>query len=93
MMRAHLDIAVHPCDPVRVRTTLTIDDELLTVAKILASEKSESVGKAISDLARLGLSATTRAKGRTRSGFPVFSVPKGARTITIEDVRKFEDEA
>lgn len=93
MMGEYLDITVHTRHPVRVRTTLTIDNELLAVAKILAAEKSESVGKAISDLARLGLSATTRAKGRTKSGFPVFSVPKGARTITIEDVRKFEDEA
>jgi hypothetical protein len=93
MMFGHLDITVALCHDVRVRTTLTIEDDLLTVAKILAAEKSESVGKAISDLARLGLSATTRAKGRTKSGFPVFSVPKGAHTITIEDIRKFEDEA
>ncbi len=92
MMFEHLAITVGLCDSVRVRTTLTIDNDLLAVARILAAEKSESVGKAISDLARLGLSATTRAKGRTKSGFPVFSVPKGARTITIEDVRKLEDE-
>ena len=76
-----------------MRTTLTIDDDLFTVAKHLALEKSESIGKALSDLARLGLSATTRAKGKSASGFPAFTVPKGARAITLEDVRKLEDEA
>ena len=76
-----------------MRTTLTIDDDLFAVARNLAREKSESIGKAISDLARLGLSSTVRARGKTRSGFPVFSVPQGARTITLEDVKKLEDEA
>jgi hypothetical protein len=76
-----------------MRTTLIIDDDLFAVAKHLAREKSESIGKAISNLARLGLCATTRAQGKAASGFPVFTVPKGARTITLEDVRKLEDEA
>ena len=75
-----------------MRTTLTIDDDLFTAAKTLAAEKSESIGKALSDLARQGLRSTARARGRTRSGFPVFSVPAGARSITLEDVKKFEDE-
>lgn len=75
-----------------MRTTLTIDDDLFQVARHLAREKSESIGKALSDLARLGLQATARAKGKTASGFPVFSVPKHARTLTLEDVKKLEDE-
>lgn len=77
---------------VDMRTTLAIDDDLLAVAKHLAREKSESIGKALSDLARLGLRATAMAQGKTASGFPSFSVPKGARVITLEDVKKLEDE-
>ena len=76
-----------------MRTTLTIDDDLFTAAKALALEKEESIGKALSDLARQGLRSTARARGRTKSGFPVFSVPAGARPITLDDVRKLEDEA
>ena len=76
-----------------MRTTLSIDDDLLAVARNLARERAESIGRALSDLARLGLRATTRAQGKAKSGFPVFSVPPGARPITLEDVRKLEDEA
>jgi hypothetical protein len=76
-----------------MRTTLTIDDDLVAAARSLARAKSESLGKAISELARRGLNATPRVRRRTRgSGFPVFSVPKGAHPITLEDVRRAEDE-
>jgi len=77
-----------------MRTTLTIDDDLMAAARSLARAKSESLGKAISDLARCGLNATPRVRRRPRnSEFPVFSVPKGAHSITLEDVRRAEDEA
>jgi hypothetical protein len=76
-----------------MRTTLTIDDDLLAAARSLAQARSESLGKAISDLARRGLEATPRVRPNAGgSGFPVFSVPKGARPITLEDVRRAEDE-
>ena len=75
-----------------MRTTLTLDDDLFTVAKMLAREKSESIGKAISDLARIGLNANTSVKARTKTGFPVFSIPKGAKIITLEDIKKLEDD-
>ena len=93
MMLHHLDIIVSFDHSVGMRTTLVIDDDLFAVARHLAREKSESIGKALSDLARLGLQATTRAQGKTAGGFPTFSVSKGARTITLEDVKKLEDEA
>jgi len=92
-MMEHLDITVSPGYGGPMRTTLTIDDDLFAVAKSVAREKSESVGRALSDLARLGLRASTKARHRSKSGFPVFAVPKGAHTITLEDARKLEDEA
>jgi hypothetical protein len=77
-----------------MRTTLTIDDDLLAAARSLARAKSVSLGKAISELARQGLNATPRVRrNKRRSGFPVFSVPEGAHLITLEDVRRAEDEA
>lgn len=76
-----------------MRTTLSIDDDLLAAAKILARDRSESVGKTISELARRGLNGTLRV-GRTHrsSQFPVFSVSRHGRPITLEDVRKAEDD-
>lgn len=76
-----------------MRTTLTIDDDLFAVVRHLARERSEPIGKALSDLARLGLKASTRATARKGNGFPVFSVSEDARPITLDDVRKLEDEA
>ena len=76
-----------------MRTTLSIDDDVLAVAKTLARNRSEPVGKTISELARRGLNATPRA-GRARRGsqFPVFAVSRHARPITLEDVLKAEDD-
>lgn len=76
-----------------MRTTLTIDDELLAAARSLARDKSESVGKAVCDLIRRGLNATPQVnKAHGNPGFPVFSVPKNAHPITLTDVRRAEDE-
>lgn len=73
-----------------MRTTLTIDDDLLAAAKSLARTRAVSVGKVISELARKGMRSPTHVS--RRSGFPVFSVPPDARPITLEDVKKIEDE-
>ena len=76
-----------------MRTTLTIDDDLLAAAKSLARARSESVGRVISDLVRRGMTGTPRVGKRGASGFPVFRVPPNASPITLEDVRKLDDEA
>lgn len=73
-----------------MRTTVVIDDDLLQAAKALAESQSVSVGKVISDLARKGLKS--EAKVAVKNGLPVFTVSKDARPITLEDVRKLEDE-
>jgi hypothetical protein len=78
-----------------MRTTLTIDDDILQAAKSLAATRSVPVGQVISELARKGLESPAKA-GRRRSrrnGLPTFSVGRGARPITLEDVRKLEDES
>ena len=75
-----------------MRTTLTIDDDLLAAARNLAHAKSESVGRVLSDLARRGLSATTRVGKRGKGTFPVFRVSPGAKPIMLGDVKKLEEE-
>ncbi|MBI4559879.1 MAG: antitoxin [Candidatus Hydrogenedentes bacterium] len=75
-----------------MRTTLTIDDDLYAAARSLARAKSEPLGRVLSDLARRGLNATPRVGKRSQSGFPVFRVPPNAAPITLEDVRKLDDE-
>ena len=74
-----------------MRTTLTLDSDIMSAARQIASAKSKSIGKVISELARRGLEA--RSKVATRQGFPVFQVARGAAPLTPEDVRRDEDEA
>jgi hypothetical protein len=73
-----------------MRTTLTIDPDILSAARQIADAKSKSIGEVISELARRGLEA--RAKLATRQGYPVFPVTPGAPPLTPEDVRRDEDE-
>jgi len=92
MMQAHLDITVrcrhHGC----MRTTLTIDDDILAAAKSVARARSLPVGQVLSDWARRGLQATPKVTAKGPSGFPVFETRPGSLPVTLEDVRKLEDE-
>ena len=72
------------CDDALVRTTLTIDDDVLSVARALAEQRSVSLGAAVSELARRGF---RRGPNFVREGgVPVFRVDPDARPITNEDV-------
>lgn len=73
-----------------MRTTLTIDPEVLSAAKRLAAARSQSVGKAISDLARKGLAV--QAPAAARGAFPVFKTSAGAAPLTLEDIQRDSDE-
>ena len=75
-----------------MRTTLTIDDDLLAAARSLARMESKSVGRALSDLARRGLEAAPRVRRRHRNGIPLFTARPGMHPITLEDVQRLEDE-
>ncbi len=75
-----------------MRTTISIDNDLMKIVRYIARDKSESMGKVISDLARRGLKSRAVIKKIETTGFPVFSVSKNAYPITLEDVKKLEDE-
>ena len=74
-----------------MRTTLSIDDDILAAARELAETEHKSVGEVISSLARKALrpAVTTR---RTRNGIPLLVVRPGAPRVTSEFVRQLQEE-
>jgi hypothetical protein len=74
-----------------MRTTLTIDDDLLEAAKSLATQKKIPLGKAVSELIRKGMQRGPVVRTK-KGGFPVFSQPKNARILTLEAVKKAEED-
>jgi hypothetical protein len=74
-----------------MRTTLTIDDDLLEAAKSLAAQKKIPLGKAVSELMRKGMQRANAVQAG-KGGFPVFNPPKNSRILTIESVKKAEEE-
>ena len=73
-----------------MRTTLDIDAAALEAARQIATHRSQSLGSVVSELILKGLQAETRTA--KRSGFPVFAAPVGAKPITLEDVKRAEDD-
>ena len=67
-----------------MRTTITVDDDVLAVARALAERKGSSLGSAVSELARRGFrsASTTRIDGDPT----VFAVAADAEPITSEAV-------
>lgn len=74
-----------------MRTTLSIEDDVLAAAKELAARQGKSVGEVISSLAREALRPKKSAK-RTRNGVPLLPVRPGATRVTLELVNRLRDE-
>ena len=72
-----------------MRTTLDIDDDVVTAARELAAAERRSLGSVISQLARRGL---TPASVDSDAGVPVIRVPAGTPPITPDMVRRALDE-
>lgn len=73
-----------------MQTTLTIDDDLLQLAKEMAAARGVTVDTVVSELVRKGIERTVLLE--TCNGLPVFRVPPGTRPVTTDDVRRGEDE-
>jgi hypothetical protein len=74
-----------------MRTTLAIDDDVLSAAKEMAAIEKRSVGEVISSLARRAL-FPGESKTKSRNGVPLLRVRKGARRVTSELVHQLREE-
>lgn len=74
-----------------MRTTLSIDDDVLSAAKEMAEIEKKSVGEIISSLARRAL-FPGESKAKSRNGVPLLRVRKGGHRVTSEFVRQLREE-
>jgi hypothetical protein len=74
-----------------MRTTLSIDDDVLAAAKSLAALQHKSVGEVISNLSRQALRPDAQ-QSKKRNGVPLLPVRTGAATVTPELVNRLRDE-
>jgi len=73
-----------------MRTTLTLDDDVLELAARQAKLRGVSLGRTVSDLLRRGLSAPTPAQDK--DGIVIFRLPADSPKVTTDDVRRLETE-
>jgi hypothetical protein len=74
-----------------MRTTLSIDDDILAAAKELAAKQRKSIGEVLSSLAREALRPRKQTR-RTRNGVPLLPVRPDALPVTLELVNQLRDE-
>ena len=75
----------------KMRTTLTIDDDVLAAAKALAALQHKNVGEVISALTRQALRPNVQ-KNKARNGVPLLPVRVGVAAVTPELVNRLRDE-
>lgn len=73
-----------------MRTTLSIDDDILDEVKRYAETRSMPLGKAVSELVRRAL--RTPMPTRTVNGITVFDLPPDSPKVTMELVKKLDAE-
>ncbi|HKW63209.1 MAG TPA: hypothetical protein VJN89_11735 [Candidatus Acidoferrum sp.] len=73
-----------------MRTTLSLDDDVLQEAKAYAQSREIALGKAVSELVRRGLCAPLQT--RVINDFHVVELPPGSPRVTSEHVRKIQEE-
>jgi hypothetical protein len=73
-----------------MRTTLSLDDDVLQEVKAYAKSRDVAIGKAVSELVRRALHAPLET--RMVNGFHVVKLPPGSPPVSTEDIRKLQDE-
>ncbi len=74
-----------------MRTTLTIDDDVLVASNSLASMQKKSVGEIISALARQALHPVVPVSNK-RNGIPLLPVNTGTTPVILELINQLHDE-
>ena len=76
-----------------MRTTLDIEDDVLSAAKALARREKKSAGRVISELARKGLAGNAGPAAKEPKGVYGFKpFPKEGRIITNELIDKLRED-
>ncbi len=75
-----------------MRTTLAIDDDVLSAAKHIAEAESRTLGRVISDLARQALAPATQAQPLIRNGILLLPDREGVVGVTLDVVNQLRDE-
>ena len=71
-----------------MRTTLNLDDDVMSLVKAYAKQHDWALSRAVSELLRLGIRAPHPA--RTVNGIHVFDLPSDSPRITTQQVRDLE---
>jgi len=74
-----------------MRTTLTIDDDVLVAAKAIAEQQHRSIGEVVSDLARKALRRPSAPA--VRNGIPLLPRRDDDTVVTLDIVNALRDEA
>ena len=74
-----------------MRTTLTIEDDVLAAARGLAAREHKTVGDVMSALARQALTPQ-KAPRSVRNGVPLLPVRAGVAPVTPELISQLRDE-
>ena len=74
-----------------MRTTLTLDDDILIVARDLAARQHKPIGAVISTLVREALRPAPRPE-RLRNGIPLLPVRPDATRVTLDLVNQLRDD-
>ncbi len=73
-----------------MRTTVNLPDDIYAIARSIAAAKQVSLGDAIAELVRKGISPAPRLEGGA-DDFPCFAVRENAPPITLEATLDAED--
>jgi hypothetical protein len=73
-----------------MRTTLTIDDDVLAAARSRAELENRSIGDVLSELARTALRGTVTTA--TRNGLPILRRAHRGEVVTLEIVNALRDD-
>jgi hypothetical protein len=74
-----------------MRTTLSIDDDILDAARELAARQQKSIGEVVSELARQALRPAASGSA-TPGGVPLLPVRADATPVTLEMVNRLRDD-
>jgi hypothetical protein len=74
-----------------MRTTLTIDDDILQAARERADFERKTIGEVLSSLARKGL-RPPQAIQTYRNGVPLLPMQPGAKSATLDLIKELMDE-